>query len=586
MSDHKPIVYKNCEDVPAVVMSEASMLWNKTGAWRYIKPKYCDKVPSCNQGCPAGNDVENFVRLAEEKKYKEAWLSIKEENPFPRVCGRVCYYPCETACNRGQFDRAVSINALERFIGDYVSTDTKIERLQNDSGKKVAVVGSGPAGLTTAYHLARLGHGVHVYEADEKPGGVLRYGIPEYRLPKKVLDEEIQDIINLGVTIDCNKKVGETIQWEALLDFDAVFVATGAHKSRNVGIENEEAQGVMPGLGFLKKVAQGKKVHLGPRTVVVGGGNTAIDAARTAMRLGSQVTIHYYRSRNEIPAFKEEVDEAQKEGVHFDMLSEPVRVLVDGDKATGIEMRRTRLGDPDESGRRRPVSVEGSEYSVDATTIIIAIGEDTDLEYLPSEIQEERGRVIVDAFGATSRPGVFAGGDMAIANHNVAYAIGSGKAAAIAIDAYLKGSHVSDIVAQTTIGEYGAMSMSHYIEAGRAHAKNRYTKSVVSYNDINLNYFEEQERSKQTKLELSERHQNFKEVHQGLSEDQIQNDAQRCFHCGVCTMCDTCYIYCPDIAIEHKGDAAWGYDINFDYCKGCGICVHECPRNAMMMEDE
>ncbi len=586
MTAEKPIVYKTQDQMPEIVMSEASMLWNRTGAWRYIRPLYCDKTPPCNQGCPAGNDIEGFLNLVEKEEYTKAWQLIKEENPFPRVCGRVCYHPCETACNRGQHDRAVAINILERFIGDQAPKKHKIEKLRDASGKKVAVIGAGPAGLTAAYHLARLGHSVVVYESLEKPGGILRFGIPEYRLPNEVLDDEIADVTSLGVEIKCKTQVGKDITWKDLEKFDSIFVATGVQASRKLDIENIDAKGVFAGLEFLRKVTRKDDVQLGPRTVVVGGGNTAVDAARSALRLGSRVTICYHRSQNEMPAFPEEVEEAGKEGVVFDMLSQPVRVIEDGGKVVGIEMRRTKLGEPDESGRRRPVSVPGSEYIIQATSILTAIGENSDVSFLPKEVQVKWGQIIIDEFGLSNHPGVFAGGDVALDNHNVAVAIGSGKAAALAIDSYLLGKEVKSIKDRVIIGNEGAVSVSSYLETGNAHAKNRGCKTVVSFDDININYFEKNERSKQAKLEISERASNFIEVHQGLSEQAAKKDSMRCFHCGVCTMCDNCYTYCPDIAIQQKGEKTWGYDIDFDYCKGCGVCVHECPRSAMMMEDE
>ncbi len=585
MPDEKAIIYKTLAEMPEIVISQASMRWNHTGSWRYMKPRHLNKVPPCNHGCPAGNDIEQFLRLASEKKFAEARAVIKQENPFPRVCGRVCYHPCETACNRAKFDAPTAINAVERFLGDYEGGET-VKPEREASGKTVAVVGSGPAGLTAAYHLARMGHGVTVYESKKKAGGLLRYGIPAYRLGDDVLDAEIADVEALGVKIECGAQVGKDLPFDELKKFDAVFVACGVHKSQKLGVEGEDAQGVMSGLEFLARVNGGERPAIGKKVAVIGGGNSAVDAARCALRLGAEVELYYRRSRVEMPAYEAEVDEAEEEGAAINILATPVKINVQDGKVVGLTMTKMALGDPDESGRRKPEPVPGSEFDVRADAVLTAIGEKGDLEFLPDGVKLEWGKILIDEFGLTSHPGVFAGGDIAQSTQNVAYAIGGGKKAAIAIDRYLGGEKIEDIGGRILIGGEGPVSVSRYLKTGRAHAQNDDFHTVVPFEELNLNYFDESERSERNTLDKAARLAGFGEVNAGLTEAEAVRDADRCFHCGVCTMCDNCYVYCPDVSVRHKADGSWGYDIDLDYCKGCGICVYECPRSAMVLEDE
>ena len=286
--DHEiPIAFLSIEEMPEKVVSQASMLWNKTGSWRYLRPKYQGKSAPCSQGCPAGNDIEGFIRQIGLGNYEKAWQLLKEENPFPKVCGRVCYHPCESACNRAEFDHGIAINALERFAADHAPISPEIKKIRSDTGKRVAVVGSGPAGLTAAYHLARMGHAIKVFEADEEPGGLLRYGIPDYRLPKEILESEIDDIRSLGVKISCQSRIGKDVEWAALTKYDAIFLSIGVHKNRTLNLAGENSAGVISGLDLLKAVARKQELDLGSQTIIIGGGNSAIDSARCALRLGS-----------------------------------------------------------------------------------------------------------------------------------------------------------------------------------------------------------------------------------------------------------------------------------------------------------
>jgi len=576
------IVFRSLADVPETVKSEGTMCWNKTGSWRYLRPFYSNMVPPCNNACPAGNDVEFFIRLIQKKEYEKAWEVLKFENPFPGICGRICFHPCENACNRQHLDQSVSISLLERFAADRGHGSKRIEKLGEDTGKKVAVVGAGPSGLTCAWFLSRMGHRVIVFEADEQPGGIMRYGIPEYRLPKDILDSEIEDILSLGTEIKCNTRLGEDISFEEILDgYDAVFVGTGVYEKRRLGIPGEGLAGVVSGLDFLKSVFMDPDYDPGRDVLIIGGGNSAIDAARTAVRKGCNASLFYHRSRNEMPAFEEEVLDGVKEGVNFHFLVEPVSIMEENGRAVTIELRKTELGDPDDSGRRRPVPVTGSEFSVKADLIVAATGELLKKDLLPAGVEVEEGLVKIDRFGRTSAKKVFAGGDAALSEHSIAEAIGSGKASACAIDSFLKGEDIEEKQDAILIGKTGAVSFSRYLECGRTHKYE--SDQVANWDTLNINYFQKQERSKSSRLSIATRIRDFSEVIQGFSEEGAVKEVERCFHCGVCTMCENCYIFCPDVAIEKRDN---GYIISYDYCKGCGICVNECPRSAIHMEAE
>ncbi|THB80591.1 MAG: FAD-dependent oxidoreductase, partial [Desulfobacteraceae bacterium] len=448
----KPIVFDNLNDLPESVISEGTMLWNKTGSWRYMRPAYQRLTPACNNGCPAGNNIEAFIRLAEEGQFVDALQVIKDENPLPGICGRVCFHPCETACNRKEYDHPIAISAIERFIAEEASEAYKPNALCPSTGKKIAVVGSGPASLSCAYHLARMGHGVMIFEKSDKPGGILRYGIPQYRLPKEILDAEIEDIKALGVSIQCNTLVGKDISWEDLDEYDALFIGTGCHKERPLFDVKKGVKGFYPSLTYLTMTARGETREFGKTTAVIGGGNSAIDAARTALRLGSSVTVFYHRTRNEMPAFEEEIRDAEKEGVEFEFLIQPVDVGIKWGKVKELKLRKTKLGEPDESGRRRPEPILGSDFSFKADTVVAAIGETPDFDILPETLKHDPWKVLTDDFGATGQEKVFAGGDLACDEHNIAQAIGSGKAGACAIDAFLSGNDINEMSEDICIG--------------------------------------------------------------------------------------------------------------------------------------
>nr|MBC7245313.1 FAD-dependent oxidoreductase [Chloroflexota bacterium] len=565
------IVFQSEAEMPEVTMSLGTTLYNKTGSWRYLRPVYRNKTPPCNRACPAGEDIVQYVGMVNKGNYEEALQRILEENPFPGVCGRVCPHPCEHECNRTQLGGAIAIHALERFLADLPRARTlPILKPVASSAAQVAVIGSGPAGLSCAYQLARRGYRVTVFEALTAPGGMMRVGIPPYRLPREVLDREIAAIEALGIEIRTGMRLGDNLSWQDLKPYQAIFLAIGQHRSHKLGIHGEDAPGVLAGLDFLRRVNLGEKVQVGPRVAVIGGGNTAMDAARSALRLGApQVSILYRRSRQEMPAIAEEVDEAEQEGIRIEYLTAPVEVLRSDGRVASLRCVRMRLGAPDESGRRRPEPIPGSEYVMEVDSVIAALGQDADLSCLPEGVQVERDRIVIQETAATSAQGIFAGGDAATGFGTVAHAIGSGKRAALAIDCYLRGEPLSSFPPLTE----------------QVHAAPReMDPTVVHFEDINLAYFTEEPRIPLPQRTAAERTKDFVEVNLCLAEGDARREAARCFSCGTCNACDTCWLYCPDVAISRHNHTE--YEVNYDYCKGCGVCVEECPREAISIEEE
>lgn len=573
----KVLDYKKESQMPYIPISLGDMKWSKTGSWRHMKPTYEDKTPPCNQACPSGIDIVRFLMLVEEGKIRDAWLKIKEENPFPGVCGRVCFHPCETHCNRDQYDQPVSINGLERFVADATTqvTSRHLDRYGKRS-EKIAIIGSGPAGLSCAYHLARLGYDPEVFEALPVPGGILRVGIPEYRLPVGVLNREISDIEALGVKIRTDIRVNKHFFDKHGEEYQAIFIATGAHKNQRLSISGEEGAGVIPGLTFLRDIRMDRKVRPGKRVAVIGGGNTALDAARSSLRLGSRPLILYRRSQDEMPAFAGEIEEALEEGIEIEFLTQPVRIIRENGRVAGLECVRMRLGDMDKSGRKRPIPIEGSNFTIDVDGILMAIGEVPDT----SLIQDWGSLNLEDVSGWESR-GIFFGGDLVSPLRTVAHAIGSGKKAAISIDVFLRKENSSQALEMTQIGETGGVSMRKYLDTNyRA-----LSRHVVSFDELNTAYFKSMERTERRRVPVSTRIRDFREVNRGLSRRQARYEAERCFNCGTCNECENCYVFCPDISIL-KSMRKLEHTINYDYCKGCGICFTECPRHAISMEEE
>jgi 2-oxoacid:acceptor oxidoreductase delta subunit (pyruvate/2-ketoisovalerate family) len=534
----------------AISLDPNSSLANHTGSWRTSRPVYIDRLPPCNHACPAGEDIQGWLYFAEEGRYNEAWEALMRDNPFPALHGRVCYHPCETACNRAQLDEAVGIHAVERFLGDLAVREGWRVRCGPATGKKVLIVGAGPSGLSAAYHLARFGHAVTIYDAGPKAGGMMRFGIPKYRLPRDVLDAEIARIEAMGVTIRLNHKVEDLESAIREGGYDAAFLAIGAHLAKRTEIPGRDAGKIMDAAGFLKSMEGKTAPKLGRRVVVYGGGNTAIDAARTAKRLGAEeAVIVYRRDREHMPAHDFELREAMEEGVVVHWLRTITRAEESKFTVEVMEL--------DETGRPKPT---GRFEEIDADTLILALGQNVDTSFLrnvPGLNIAEDGIIQVNETMMTGRPGVFAGGDMVPSERTVTVATGHGKKAARHIDGYLRGTP--------------------YVKP-QAHP-------IATFDKLNTWYYTDAERSKQPFLEAVRRRSNFDEVAGGLDPDTALLEARRCLSCGNCFECDTCYGVCPDNAVIKLGPGK-RFAFNYDYCKGCGICVQECPCGAIEMVKE
>ncbi|NKB81375.1 MAG: FAD-dependent oxidoreductase [Nitrospirales bacterium] len=539
--EHKPF---------AITLDPNSSRANHTGDWRTMRPVYGDHLPPCNHACPAGENIQSWLYHAEEGSYEKAWRKIMEDNPFPAIHGRVCYHPCEPACNRGQFDEPVSIHAVERFLGDHAIKQGWQIKPGAITGKQVLVVGAGPSGLSAAYHLARLGHQVTIYEAGPKPGGMMRFGIPKYRLTRDVLDAEISRIEAMGVTIVLNKNVEDlevTIKEER---WDAVFLAVGAHLSKRVDIPGRDAGRIVDARSFLSNMEGGTPQKIGRRVAVYGGGNTAIDAARTAKRLGAMETMMIYRrDETHMPAHAFEVKEAEEEGVLMRWLH-TIKQMDEGI----ITVERMEL---DEHGWPQPT---GQCETLEADTLILALGQDVDLKFLQNvpglEVSHD-GVIQVDDTMMTSRVGVFAGGDMVPAERTVTVATGHGKKAARHIDAYLRGIQ--------------------YVKPS--------SNPFALFENLNTWYYTDADKSQQSSLAVMRRQASFDEVVSGLDENTALFEARRCLSCGTCFECDNCFGVCPDNAVIKLGSGK-RYEIDYEYCKGCGLCAEECPSGAIDMVKE
>ena len=536
----------------AITLDVGSSLANKTGSWRTEVPSYVHRLPPCNNACPAGENCQEWLYHAEEGNYEAAWRQIMVDNPLPAVMGRVCYHPCETACNRGEIDESVGINSVERFLGDEaIKRGWRVEVTAPPSGRRVLVVGAGPSGLSAAYHLARAGHDVTIRDAGPAAGGMMRFGIPRYRLPREILDAEIQRILDLGVTLELNAKVSNVL--DAMRDggFHAAFLAVGAHLGKRAYIPAGSASHVLDAVSVLRSMEGEERPLLGRRVVVYGGGNTAMDAARTARRLGAEEAIVVYRrTRDRMPAHDFEVEEALEEGVLMKWLS---TIKHAGDGKLVIE--RMEL---DESGFPQPT---GELEELEADSLVLALGQEADLSLLDDVpgIEVDDGVVQVDASMMTGHPGVFAGGDMVPAERTVTVGIGHGKLAARHVDAWLRGKT--------------------FVHPPRG--------ELITADQLNPWYFADAPKTVSPQLDVIRRQSTFDEVVGGLDESNALFEARRCMSCGNCFACDNCFGVCPDNAvIKLDKPGPYQYEIDLDFCKGCGLCAVECPCGAIEMTPE
>jgi len=534
----------------AITLDPGSSLGNHTGTWRTLRPEYVDRLPPCNHACPAGENIQGWLYHAESGDYERAWRLLVEDNPLPAVMGRVCYHPCEGACNRGSLDAAVGINSVERFLGDYaLDKGWKLDPPAARSGKHVLVVGAGPSGLSAAYHLARLGHAVAIHEAGPVAGGMMRFGIPKYRLPRAVLEAEVRRILALGVELKVNAKVDHILDTMRAGAFDAAFLAVGAHIGKRAYIPAGSSARILDAVSVLRSMEGADKPLLGRRVVVYGGGNTAIDMARTAKRLGAtDAIIVYRRTREKMPAHESELEEALAEGVLVKWLS---TIKQAGEGALVVEKMKL-----DETGFPQPT---GEFETLAADSLVLALGQDVDLSLLEGVpgLEVNDGVVEVGPNMMTGRTGIFAGGDMVPSERTVTVAVGHGKKAARHIDAWLRATMY-------------AKPPAH---------------ELADFEELNTWYYSDAPKTLQPALDAVRRQSTFEEVLGGLDESNALYEARRCLSCGNCFECDNCYGVCPDNAVIKLGPGL-RFRFNYDYCKGCGLCAAECPCGAIRMVPE
>ena len=533
-----------------------------TGNWRAIRPVYRDKMPPCNNACGTNEKIQGYLDLVKRGKYLDAYALIKEDMPFPSVTGRVCYHPCEQACNRGQYDEAISIRAVERFLGDLGQALPKdVVKAGPPNGKKVAVVGSGPAGHSAAYQLARLGYAVTILEKSPKAGGLNRGGIPDWVLPQDVLDREIERLVELGITIKTNTEVGKDVSWDDLKKkYDAVVLAVGLTEPNSARAEGEDKAGVHYGLPFLRDIGMGTSpVKLGSRVAVIGGGNTAIDCAREALRQGAvEVTmITVEGNTKEMPAVPEDLHDMVEEGVEL-MHGFAMTAVLGNGKAEALQLHPARFtGKINASPIQIDRDAPAAKFAVD--NVIIAVGQRASLTWLPDEFKTERGTIKIDRFGRLGDTNVFAAGDVVQLGSGqplmVVNAVGDGKRVAFNLDRVLRNEPLQERMVSIDV--------------------------ITDLNRMNMTYFPTFPRVQQAMLAPASRRRTQDEVILAYTEEQAMAEAARCFSCGTCNACDNCYLVCPEPCIIRLDRSNGLYKILVDYCKGCRVCIEECPTGCL-----
>lgn len=559
---------------------------NKTGSWRFLRPLYDEKTSPCSAACPAGEDIARIEMLTAQGLFKEAWETILAENPFPSVCGRICYHPCEGVCNRREFDEAVAVHTIERFLAETASRYDLKPTLPRLAAKKqkIAVVGAGPAGLAAAYFLTQLGYSCDVFETMPEPGGILRWGIPLYRLPLQALRNDIAQIESQGVTLLTGKKIGGNFLQDAGSRYDAVFIGCGHSQTVKLGIPGEELSEVADGLALLNRIRRGEPVSLVGLSAVIGGGNTAIDVARSIVRLGGKALILYRRRRRDMPAFETEVQMALEEGVELRELITPVKIAA-ADGQCAITLQEMKVSGEDSRGRAHVLPDEGKISEILVQHVFRATGAESGEDWMNPPQRSGISMALSNALLVyPDRGPVLAfGGDLINETKSVVHAVLSGKQAAMALDVLFQNGREAILPTLQTcfVGQGPALSMEIYM-GGNRRSRNSH---IVGHEEINTDYFQFQPRITQPRLLRDERLRSFEEIDLKISANLAIREADRCFNCGICNQCDNCYMYCPDIAVirEKNGEIR---RINYDYCKGCGLCVVECPRNAMTLRKE
>jgi len=521
---------------------------HRAGPVRSRMPIYVDLLPPCNQACPAGENIQEWLRLVKANEDEAAWRELVRNNPFPAIHGRVCYHPCETACNRKELDGEVSIHAVERYLGDLaIERGWQFTRPRHTTGRRVLVIGAGPSGLSAAYQLAMLGHEVEIRDGAPAPGGMMRYGIPEYRLPRDVLDAEIARVANLGVAMVTDHMVSDLLKEQVEGRFDAVFVAIGAHLSRRVDIPSMDASRIVDAVSFLRDVASGVRPEIGSKVAVYGGGNTAMDAARVARRLGAEESIIVYRrTQEQMPAHAVEREEAMAEGVQMNWL----RTISSVDESD----LTVEIMELDENGRPRGT---GRYEHLEADTVILALGQETDsgfLRKIPGMRFDHDVLKVDPRTLMTDVPGIFAGGDAVPSERTVTVGVGHGKRAARQLDAWLANRPAVEPVKH----------------------------EVATFDKLNVWYFGDNMRTTQPELEPTARVTDFDEIVGGLTTEQAHVEAARCLSCGNCFECDGCLGACPEDAIIKLGKGR-RYRFDYEKCTGCATCYEQCPVHAIEM---